>query len=198
MRRSEMRTIRRGTTPTLYIAMPYTADKIADGYVTFMQRDVIVLDKRLSDKNVRVEDRRITVKLAQSETLRFSAGSRGEIQLRLLLDDGNAPASSVGEFFVGKVLRDGVITGAEASIDAEDIFEFGMDFDAVVEVSSGGTTDHSKLNGRDAADQHPISAITGLEKALSGKVDGVMVATDEEIAEMLKGIFGSEETTQTI
>lgn len=33
----------------------------------------------------------------------------------------------------------------------------------------GGTTDHSKLANLDAADQHPMSAITGLEKALEGK-----------------------------
>ena len=33
--------------------------------------------------------------------------------------------------------------------------------------TGGGTTDHSKLKNRDAADQHPISAITGLEKALT-------------------------------
>ena len=33
----------------------------------------------------------------------------------------------------------------------------------------GGTADHSKLKNRDAADQHPMSAITGLEAALDGK-----------------------------
>ena len=33
----------------------------------------------------------------------------------------------------------------------------------------GGTADHSKLKNRDAADQHPMSAITGLEQALDGK-----------------------------
>ena len=33
----------------------------------------------------------------------------------------------------------------------------------------GGTTDHSKLINRDAADQHPMSAITGLEDALDSK-----------------------------
>ena len=33
----------------------------------------------------------------------------------------------------------------------------------------GGTSDHSKLKNRDAADQHPMSAITGLEQALGGK-----------------------------
>lgn len=33
----------------------------------------------------------------------------------------------------------------------------------------GGTSDHDKLLGRDKAEQHPISAITGLEDALAGK-----------------------------
>lgn len=35
--------------------------------------------------------------------------------------------------------------------------------------SGGGTTDHSKLINRDKADQHPMSAITGLVDALGGK-----------------------------
>lgn len=35
--------------------------------------------------------------------------------------------------------------------------------------ASGGTSDHSVLTNRDAADQHPISAITGLQTALDGK-----------------------------
>lgn len=34
----------------------------------------------------------------------------------------------------------------------------------------GGTSDHSKLKNRDAADQHPISAITGLNEALVDKL----------------------------
>ena len=33
----------------------------------------------------------------------------------------------------------------------------------------GGTTDHTKLTNRDAADQHPIGAITGLSERLYGK-----------------------------
>ena len=34
---------------------------------------------------------------------------------------------------------------------------------------AGGTGDHTKLKNRDAADQHPISAITGLQDALDEK-----------------------------
>nr|DAR52772.1 MAG TPA: tail spike protein [Caudoviricetes sp.] len=40
---------------------------------------------------------------------------------------------------------------------------------ALKEGGSGGTADHSKLTNRDAADQHPMSAITGLAAALAEK-----------------------------
>lgn len=52
----------------------------------------------------------------------------------------------------------------------------------------GGTTDHAALINRDANDQHPISAITGLQTALDGKastdvattsVSGLMSAADK-------------------
>ena len=43
----------------------------------------------------------------------------------------------------------------------------------------GGTTDHSKLINRDAADQHPMSAITGLEGALAGKQEAGNYLTKE-------------------
>lgn len=33
----------------------------------------------------------------------------------------------------------------------------------------GGTSDHSQLTNRDISDQHPISAVTGLQDALDGK-----------------------------
>jgi len=41
---------------------------------------------------------------------------------------------------------------------------------AWVVASGGGTTDHSVLTNRSLADQHPISAITGLQTALDGKL----------------------------
>ena len=39
------------------------------------------------------------------------------------------------------------------------------------EHGGGGTSDHSQLTNRDAANQHPITAITGLQTALDGKAD---------------------------
>ena len=38
-------------------------------------------------------------------------------------------------------------------------------------IGGGGTSDHSQLTNRDAANQHPITAITGLQTALDGKAD---------------------------
>lgn len=42
-----------------------------------------------------------------------------------------------------------------------------------------GTSDHAKLSNRDAADQHPISAITGLETALDAKQPAGSYLTQE-------------------
>ena len=44
-----------------------------------------------------------------------------------------------------------------------------------------GTTDHSKLINRDVADQHPMSAITGLEEALEGKQAAGNYLTDKDL-----------------
>lgn len=41
--------------------------------------------------------------------------------------------------------------------------------DVEVEVGQGGTSDHNKLINRDLPDQHPISAITGLQEALDNE-----------------------------
>lgn len=51
-----------------------------------------------------------------------------------------------------------------------------------VQAGSGGTSDHKKLSNRDAADQHPIAAITGLEEALAGKQPTGNYLTNEALA----------------
>lgn len=44
---------------------------------------------------------------------------------------------------------------------------------------AGGVTEHEKLSGRDKANQHPMSAITGLEDALAGKQPTGAYLTEE-------------------
>ena len=53
--------------------------------------------------------------------------------------------------------------------------------------SDGGTSDHKLLTNRDANDQHPITAITGLENTLSKKLDEDEALTNEEIEALLGG-----------
>lgn len=50
----------------------------------------------------------------------------------------------------------------------------------------GGTTDHRQLSHRDAAEQHPIASISGLEKELNRIPEPVEALTNTELEEMLK------------
>lgn len=52
---------------------------------------------------------------------------------------------------------------------------------AEVSGTSGGITDHRVLRFRDAADQHPISAITGLTEKLEEVSETVAFKTDETL-----------------
>ncbi len=59
----------------------------------------------------------------------------------------------------------------------------------VVELAGSGppgTTDHRKLEGREAADQHPIGAITGLERELAAQLtaEDVSRQLDRELTEL--------------
>lgn len=62
-------------------------------------------------------------------------------------------------------------------------------FDANFEVGAGGeeTVIHGELLGRDAPEQHPISAITGLEDAL--KNAGTKFVTDETLSLSDRGVL---------
>lgn len=62
--------------------------------------------------------------------------------------------------------------------------EFTAEFDGLNMVT---TSDHNKLNNRDLPDQHPITAIAGLEQELSGKLENIPAMTNMEIENILKG-----------
>lgn len=65
--------------------------------------------------------------------------------------------------------------------------EFDVAGVRVIEVGTGGgTNDHTKLRNRDADDQHPIKAITGLQSKLDTIPPASEKITNTEIEEMLK------------
>lgn len=63
-----------------------------------------------------------------------------------------------------------------------DVFNVGFDNMSVVTAS-----DHNVLVNRDMPNQHPISAIVGLESELSGKLEAIPAMTNMEIENILKG-----------
>lgn len=81
--------------------------------------------------------------------------------------------------------------GAENAGKVLGVGDDGLVKPVVGGTGGGGTTDHSQLTNRDKANQHPMSAITGLENALEGKqakgdyitADGLQDATDAALAQ---------------
>lgn len=65
-------------------------------------------------------------------------------------------------------------------------FYQGQEILAAYGGSGGGITVHRDLSGREEAAQHPISAIEGLEEALSRIPDSMEALTNEELEELLK------------
>lgn len=61
-----------------------------------------------------------------------------------------------------------------------------VEFNVAVRTGPGGTTDHRALTNRDADDQHPIKAITGLAEKLNTIPPAAERITNTEIEEMLK------------
>ena len=101
--------MRRGTTPTLKFDTPYAAALIDNGYITFKQRGQIVIDKPLDDANVTISDNSIIVELTQAETLSLTTADICKAQIRLILKSGKRVASSVAEFQVDEILKEGEI-----------------------------------------------------------------------------------------
>ena len=60
----------------------------------------------------------------------------------------------------------------------------------VVPGGGGGVSDHEKLTNRDAAHQHPISAITSLSQVLDSKLDSetALPLIEEALKTKAKGL----------
>lgn len=55
--------------------------------------------------------------------------------------------------------------------------------------SGGGTSDHTALSNRDAVDQHPMSAITGLTTTLAGKQSTITVSTTAPVSPVVNQLW---------
>ena len=78
------------------------------------------------------------------------------------------------------------VTGSVANVTAGSTFK-----SSISGGSGGGSSDHNRLLNREADDQHPIEAITGLRKELDSKLDSktALPLIDEAISGKAKGLY---------
>lgn len=96
---------RRGSTPTNVFNVNVDLRE-AKVYITYKQNNKIVVEKSGSD--IQVERNKLTTRLTQAETLKFSVGTV-RIQIRYILPNGSSDASNIIETRVEEILKDGEI-----------------------------------------------------------------------------------------
>lgn len=97
----------RGTTPTLEFTLPIDTGILSEGFVSFAQNKMLVIDKPLSDCTLKGSV--ISLRLTQEETLRLRSDVVTEIQIRAKTTDGDVIASDIIEEETLRILKNGVI-----------------------------------------------------------------------------------------
>jgi hypothetical protein len=97
----------RGTTPTIEIELPFSADLLAEAFVTIAQHRIVVIDKSLKD--CEVNGNVLTLRLTQKETLLMDGDCISEIQIRGRTVTGDAVASEIVQAATARILKEGVI-----------------------------------------------------------------------------------------
>lgn len=104
----------RGTTPTIKanVKSDLDLDTITAIWAYIYQRGKVMLNKKLSDVSLDLENRVISIPLTQDDTLGLKAGIYTIFQIRLLLNDGTALASTeeAGITDVQQIYKEGVIS----------------------------------------------------------------------------------------
>lgn len=98
----------RGTTPTHIFKLPFDVSEIKSAMVIYAQNDKEVLRKETGD--CAMMGNNIVAILTQQDTLEFDHKYRVQIQVRCLMDNGEALASKVVKVPVGQCLNDEVLT----------------------------------------------------------------------------------------
>ena len=97
----------RGTTPTLEFTLPFDTSSLNDAYITFAQNRKVIVSKKMSECACNAN--KLTVKLTQTETLKFSHSFEVEMQIRAKTKAGDVLASDIMHVKTGCILLDGEI-----------------------------------------------------------------------------------------
>lgn len=104
----------RGTTPEIEITVKTEIDlhQAAEVWIYISQQNKVKVDKKITDVTFDYEDRMMTVRLSQEDTLGLKEGE-ALFQIRLLLLDGTALATLASKVVVKQVYKEGEITPEE-------------------------------------------------------------------------------------
>lgn len=100
--------MRRGTTPTHTFQLPVDVSTLKEVKIIYAQSNKEVLTKY--KENCAADGTSVSVTLSQEETLKFSACSPCQIQVRALTLDGMALASDIITIKVDPILDGGVLS----------------------------------------------------------------------------------------
>lgn len=104
--------ITRGTTPTLTLNVTSDLDlheiSVIWAYIT--QKKHVVIDKSITDVEFDYDNRVISMKLSQEDTLALKPDVEAIFQVRLKMNDGTALASGDYRVTIKDVGKDGVIS----------------------------------------------------------------------------------------
>ena len=107
--------IRRGATPRITTHIPDDIDmsEITNVWIYISQsegcQNVVKVDKGITDVQIDPDEKTISVKLTQEDTIALKVGT-GTIQIRLLLSNGDCLPSSEGTVRVLSLYKEGVMT----------------------------------------------------------------------------------------
>ena len=84
-------------------------NEINTGYITISRKGEVFMDIPFQSSAVIVDDYTVYVNLTQTDTLNFNSRVYYSIQLRILLNTGQAVASNIVTLPVSPILKNGVI-----------------------------------------------------------------------------------------
>lgn len=104
----------RGTTPEIEITVKTEIDlhQAAEVWIYISQQNKVKVDKKITDVTFNYENRMMTVRLSQEDTLGLKEGE-ALFQIRLLLLDGTALATLAQKVVIKQVYKEGEITPEE-------------------------------------------------------------------------------------
>ena len=106
----------RGTTPTIVINVKDDIDlsTITEIWVYISQQNKVKVDKKIEDVDIDDVTKTITLTLSQEDTLSLKSGE-ALFQIRLLLQDDTALATTASEIEILEIYKGGIISDEDAN-----------------------------------------------------------------------------------